>query len=181
MDYRKIHFLFHYTAYYLAWLGGITLAAKDMGVASTALVMIVTGMQVLWQINIDRRTQGLWQMVLDLAFMGTMVDSIFTVLGIIQFQANPFAPLMSPPWMIALWVNFAVVYYAVMSRLWSRYVLLGVGSLVSFPLVYWAGARMGAASFPHGDLSALLYGIVWMFLMPLSSFFYERQGICHEC
>lgn len=181
MDYRKVHFLFHYTAYYLAWVVGVTTAAKGFDTLSVIFVLLITGIQVLWQFKIDHRTLGLWQMVVDFTLLGTAIDSIFAVLGIIQFHADPFAPMASPPWMMALWVNFAVVYYAVMSRFRTRYVLLGAASFVSFPFVYLACARMGAVSFPNGDLSALLYGIVWALLMPLSAYFYERQGICHEC
>ena len=61
MDYRKVHFLFHYTAYYLAWVIGVATAAKGLGTVSVAFVLLITSIQVLWQFKIDHRTLGLWQ------------------------------------------------------------------------------------------------------------------------
>lgn len=178
---KRFQFPFHYSAYYIAWLLGVGLAARGEAWFSTAVVMGITAVQVIWQFLVAARTQGLLTMVLIFTLIGSLADTFIMQSGVIVFHANPFAPCLSPPWMWALWVNFAAVYYAVLTPFWGRYGVLAVVSAVSFPLVYLAGERLGAVAFPFGDASAILYGMVWVWLMPLCDYLYQRQGRCHEC
>lgn len=178
---RRLQFPFHYVAYYSAWLLGVTLPAHKAGWEAAWAVLAITAVQVIWQYKVDHRVQGLFRMVALFTVVGFVVDTLFMNLGVIVFADNPFMPYCSPPWMLALWINFAVVYYAVMHILWGRYFYLGVMSAFAFPLVYLAGIRLGAVSFPLGDETTLFYGLVWVWLMPLCDYLYGRQGVCHEC
>jgi hypothetical protein len=177
---KRFQFPFHYAAYYIAWLLGVGWAARGEGWLATGVVLGITALQVVWQYHVAERTRGLFRMVLFFTLMGSAADTLIMQSGLIVFHANPFAPYLSPPWMWALWVNFAVVYYAVLSVFWGRYGVLAAVSLVSFPLVYLAGERLGAVAFPFGDASAIVYGAVWVWLMPLCDYLYQRQGRCHD-
>lgn len=174
---KRFQFPFHYSAYYIAWLLGVGLAARGEGWVSSGVVLAITALQVIWQCWVARRTRGLVRMVLILTLIGSAADTAIMHSGVIVFDGNPWAPALSPPWMWALWINFAVVYYAVLTPFWGRYGILAVVSAISFPLVYLAGERLGAVAFPFGDASAILYGMVWVWLMPLCDYLYQRQGI----
>lgn len=174
---KRFQFPFHYSAYYIAWLLGVGLAARGQGWFSSAVVLGITALQVLWQFGVAGRTRGLARMVLLFTFIGSAADTALMHAGVIVFHGNPWAPVLSAPWMWALWVNFTVVYYAVLTPFWGRYGVLALVSAVSFPLVYLAGERLGAVTFPFGDASAILYGVVWVWLMPLCDYLYQRQGI----
>lgn len=177
---RRLQFPFHYIAYYVAWLLGVSMPAHQEGGWAVVVVLGITAIQLAWQVWIDKRVHGLLRMVAVFTVIGSIVDSVVMNMGLIVFRDNPWAPFCSPPWMIALWINFAVVYYAVMHILWGRYLYLGLMSALAFPLVYLAGERLGAVTFPLGDESALIYGALWLVLMPLCDYWSRKQGVCYD-
>lgn len=174
MQFSKIHFLFHYICYYAAWVLGVEYVANGKGLLAAGVVLAITAVQIAWQYLVQKRTSGLLLLVLIFTLAGFAVDSIFLYSGVIVFNANPWTHAWSPPWMISLWISFAVSYYAVMDRLWGHYWLIGFMSLFAFPAVYYAGIRLGVATLPKGMLSLSFYGIAWCVLMPLCDYTYQR-------
>lgn len=170
MTFSKLHFFFHYICYYAAWVLGVMYVAAGKGVLAATIVVAITALQVAWQYQVQKRTQGLLLMVLIFTLAGFIVDSIFLYEGMILFNANPWLHAWSPPWMISLWISFAVSYYAVMDKLWRRYWLIGFLSLFAVPFAYYAGIRLGVASLPKGIMSLGFYGLAWCVLLPTLSF-----------
>jgi hypothetical protein len=103
-----------------------------------------------------------------------LLDTIFMHAGIIRFSSNPFSPYFTAPWMIALWISFAILLYSVLSNLLSRYLLMGLLAFAGFPIAYASGVKMGAAFFPNGYLSCVIIGIAWAICLPLCLSFYNR-------
>ncbi len=165
---NKFHYIFHGLIYYIAWTLCILLAAHGIAWTNTIIVLILVSIQYYWQYHINHRYQGLNKLVIILSTLGTLSDSILLHLNIINFSANPFAPYMTPPWMIALWINFSIVLYSTLSHLFTHIYLLSALSFFGFSLAYIAGVKMGAASFPSGYFSAAWIGLIWMILLPAS-------------
>lgn len=176
-SFSKIHFIFHYICYYAAWVLGVEYVAAGKGLQATAIVLAITAVQVAWQYLVQKRSNGLLLMVLIFTLAGFVMDSVFLYSGVIVFNANPWAYAWSPPWMMSLWISFAVSYYAVMDRFWGRYWLIGIMSLFAFPVVYYAGIRLGVASLPKGVMSLGFYGLVWCVLLPLCDYVCRRFGL----
>lgn len=170
----KFHYLFHYVAYYIAWVAGIYCAALGHNSLAVSIVLGITGIQVAWQFTVAKRTQGIFLLIGIFTLGGFLIDTLFLRTGLVVFYANPFQTIMSPPWMISLWVSFAVAYYALMEPLWRRYALLGGMSFMAFPLAYLAGIKLGAGEFPYGVYSSLAYGVVWAFLLPACDYIFLK-------
>lgn len=171
---RKFHFMFHALAYNTAWIVGILLAASGQAWTSTVVVLLLVALQYYWQFYIYQQSRGLNELVILLTTVGTCIDTALLHAGLIIFTANPFAPYLCPPWMIALWISFAVILYATLSNLFKHLRLLALLSFLGFSLAYVAGARMGAAFFPRGYLTAILIGFIWMLLMPTIIYYYNK-------
>ena len=77
------------------------------------------------------------------------------------------AAALPPPWMVALWANFATTLNLSLAGLQSRPWLTALLGLVGGPLAYWGGAKLGAMTFvaPLPALIALALG--WAVLTPL--------------
>lgn len=77
------------------------------------------------------------------------------------------AAALPPPWMIALWANFATTLNLSLAGLQTRPWLAALLGLVGGPLAYWGGAGLGAMTFvaPLPALIALALG--WALLTPL--------------
>jgi hypothetical protein len=172
---RKLHYIFHLIAYYIAWSAGIYLAGKDHAWWATVVVLALVTVQICWQKFVKHETKYLWLLILLLTVIGTLTDTIFLHSGLIHFNANPFDPIISPPWIISMWISFAVIFFATLKRMFQLYFLLSLLSFIGFSLAYGMGAYLHAAFFPHGALSCLLVGATWAILLPLCMLAFNRM------
>lgn len=170
----KFHYLFHSIAYYVAWFSCITLAARGYAWLSSLIVIICVFLQIYWQYKIQHKTRGLWYLIGLVVFFSTLIDSLLICKGVIIFAANPFAPYVTSPWMIAIWISFTVILYATLYKLFNHLTLLGLLSFSGFALAYAIGAKMGAAFFPYGYKTCFLIGAIWLILLPFVVYCYKK-------
>lgn len=163
----KYHYLFHLIAYYLAWFGCMTFVARGEGWLSALIVIACVLPQLYWQYKIQHHTEGLWFLMGWMVLISTLMDSVLVYGGIIVYAANPFSPYATPPWMVTIWVSFAVILYATLQKLFDHLVILGLLSWVGFAFSFAMGAKMGAAYFPYGYKTCFLIGSIWMLLLPM--------------
>jgi hypothetical protein len=171
---NKLHYPFHFFAYYISWTACILLAARGMGGLAALIVLLFVVVQITWQYTVRKNTFGLFLLIVLLTLAGSLIDSLFVAGKLVIFASNPFAPYFTAPWMISLWVSLSVLFFSTLSNLFTRYVLLGLLSFGGFALAYAMGMRMGAAIFPLGYFTCLLVGLVWAILLPLIICFYQR-------
>jgi hypothetical protein len=170
----KFHYLFHSIAYYVAWFSCITLAARGYVWLSSLIVIICVFLQIYWQYKIQHKTRGLWYLIGLVVFFSTLIDSLLICKGVIIFAANRFAPYVTSPWMIAIWISFTVILYATLYKLFNHLTLLGLLSFAGFALAYAIGAKMGAAFFPYGYKTCFLIGAIWLILLPFVVYCYKK-------
>ena len=92
-------------------------------------------------------------------------------------MGSPFSWL-APPWIVALWLQFATSRETLLASLRDRPWIAAVVGAVGGPLAYGAGVRLGAASFPAGEttLSLLALAVVWGIVLPWATWFAYREG-----
>lgn len=144
------------------------------------MAIVVSAGEYAWQYFIGK-AQHLLLFIVLLTVIGFIVDSGFASLNLINFNANPFNPALCPPWMIGMWINFAIILYAHLFKYFTRYLWFTIASLLGFPLAYFIGVRMGAATLPPGNTSLVVVGITWGILFPLELYWYRRyfDKVCH--
>jgi Protein of unknown function (DUF2878) len=99
--------------------------------------------------------------------LGIVLDTALQSLSVIQFYGWALGPL-SPFWLWALWVMFALTLNASLSFLQTQPLALSaLLGLVFGPLSYVAGAEFGAAEIDLTALHLLVLGVVWMVAMPV--------------
>jgi hypothetical protein len=170
----KFHYLFHSIAYYVAWFSGITLAARGDAWLSSFIVIACVVLQIYWQYQIQHNTRGLGYLIGLVVIFSTLIDSLLIYKGVIIYAENPFAPYVTSPWMIAIWISFTVILYATLSKLFNHLILLGLFSFVGFSLAYTMGVKMGAAFFAYGYKTSFLIGAIWLILLPFVVYCYKK-------
>jgi hypothetical protein len=172
---NTLHYLFHTTAYYLAWFACISLVARGHAWLSPLIVMACVGLQLYWQRQTKRTLEGLWLLLGIVVSISTLIDSILVYTGVVIYSANPFSPYFTSPWMITIWISFTVVLYATLGRLFAHLFVLGVLSLLGFAIAFRIGESLGAAFFPYGsNITCLFIGVIWAILLPFCVYCYQR-------
>lgn len=166
-----VHLLFYVITYYLVWFAAIFSAAAGYYWLGFIVASLISAWQWWWlRQQVTARHLGL--LVLLFLLAGFVVDSTMSYCGFFIFYANPWQ--LAPPWIIGLWLNFGIVYYATLKHCFSQFRLLSLLALFGFPLAYVAGARLGAGEFVYGYASSVLIGAIWAILLPLISAFYLK-------
>ena len=99
--------------------------------------------------------------------LGVLLDSSLQQFAVIDFYGWALGPL-SPFWLWALWVLFALTLNSSLAFLQRQPLLLStVLGLVFGPLTYYAGAKLGAAGLDGSPVNLLSLALAWMLAMPL--------------
>lgn len=128
-------------------------------------------------IALVRRPREEIGLILFSAGIGAFADSVQTALGLVSFRSGSLAPWLCPPWIVALWMQFATLLRFSLSWRAGRYLVALLLGLVGDPLAFSAGVRLGAADLhPNRALSLLSLGIVWAAAFPLLVRLAARHG-----
>ncbi len=127
----------------------------------------------------ERREEA--ELLLGALALGLVVDTAHLRMGTLVFQGGHLHPDFAPPWLLVLWLQFASTLRFSMHWLAGRYVLGCFLGGVAGALAYWAGVRLGAASFGTTQAAALLrIGLSWALAMPvlllMAGLGEEREG-----
>ncbi len=94
---------------------------------------------------------------------------------LIAYPHGALWPGVVPPWLLALWVLFAIQLNVLFRWLRGRWGLaIALGALAG-PLSFRAGAALGAAHLPHPTLTLGVLAIGWALWMPTLVWMSERS------
>jgi hypothetical protein len=104
------------------------------------------------------------QMMFLLLCIGLIVDGTLHQIGFISFKETGF-PI--PFWLVIVWLALAITPHHCLSWLKNRMFLSAVFGALGGPIAYWAGARLGAATFNWSlPLSIGTLAVIWAALWP---------------
>ncbi|MBA5867992.1 MAG: DUF2878 family protein [Nitrospira sp. CR1.3] len=119
----------------------------------------------LW--NREDRWEEL-RLILAVGLLGFLVDSLLGYAGILVFRDSVITEWLCPPWLLALWLNFATVLRNSLGWLVRRYSLAAPLGGIFGPVSYYAGQEFGAlrlgVSLP---VVATVLSVLWALLVPL--------------
>ena len=109
------------------------------------------------------------KMMTFMFFLSQLVDGTLQQIGFFTF-ANPGFPI--PLWLMVIWLGLAITPNHSLAWLKNRPLLAAVFGALGGPFAYWAGARLGAASFGWALPQAVLFlAIIWAFTWSLVMYF----------
>ncbi|GAB2512208.1 DUF2878 domain-containing protein [Lysobacter humi (ex Lee et al. 2017)] len=100
---------------------------------------------------------------------GLLLDGLLAGAGALEYAASGRALFGVPPWILGLWVVFALTLRCSLAILQRRLVVAGLFGAVGGPLAYLGAARgWGAVVFPPDPLPTLLMlGVGWATALPV--------------
>jgi len=99
---------------------------------------------------------------------GFVFDSLLIAAGAYEAERWLLPPPLTAVWLVALWVNFALVLNVALGWLQGRWVLAAGLGLVGGPAAYYSGQRLGAVHLASPMWRSLLaLGVAWAIAIPL--------------
>ncbi len=161
---HPIKMLLFVSLYYFVWFTSIYLGSINQSYYALVISGVVSMIQIV--MLDDRKGLILWVVILTI--IGFLVDSLWAVTGVMYFKGNPWQPFAAP-WILALWINFSVLCFAIQNLLFKLLKITPLLALFGFPFAYYCGSQLGAAQF-NSSSSALLLAGIWFVVFPLSLF-----------
>lgn len=131
--------------------------------AMMALPLLLVHLVLSKTKNADLKMMGF------LLFLGLIVDSTLHQVGFFTFTITGF-PI--PFWLIVIWLGLAITPHHSLAWLKNRPLLSALFGALGGPVAYWAGVRLGAASFSWPMLQSLAFlAVIWAFIWTLVMYF----------
>ena len=99
--------------------------------------------------------------------LGFLFDTTLVTTGVFMPVSYILPRPFSPPWMVALWLNFAATLNVSLAWLRGNYALAAVFGAVGGPLAYYSGAKLGATEALPTTTGMLLLVVGWGLMTPL--------------
>jgi hypothetical protein len=122
----------------------------------------------------ERRWMELTLIVIA-GLLGTLIDSLYVMTGLLHYAASPPEAWLAPPWIGVMWMAFAMTFNESLVWLRRHYLAALILGAVGGPLAYWAGAGLGGLQWlrPPATAYAVL-ACVWALALPLLFWINEK-------
>jgi hypothetical protein len=149
----------------IVWFVTIIGAARGYGYAGP---LAAAGAYVIHMLFVSRTRLYDTVLVVLLVVLGLIADTLVAAVGAIDYGPLAVAGPLAPPFMLALWVNFALLLNYALRWMKGRYLVAVVMGAVGGPMAYYTGSRFGAVALP-GPLwyCVLVIGLEWALVMPI--------------
>lgn len=150
--------LVNYTLYQIGWFACVLGAASRRPWTGCLIGMILIGVHVALSVE---RVLEVRLMVLATA-VGAAVEVIQISAGTYRFTSGTVTDALPPPWLLALWAQFATTFRFSLRSVVMRPVLAVLFGAAGGPTAFLAGERLGAVTLlPPLGQSLLRLSISW--------------------
>ena len=147
----------------LGWFACVLGAGLGYPWLGPTVLPVVLGLNRWLSSDTPWAVRGLFRVALP----GILLDTVLGTAGILGFGANPFAPWLCPPWLLALWFMFAAMLLNTLGWLAGRDSLAALLGGIFGPFCFYAGERLGALTLgPTLLVGMAILAVAWALLLP---------------
>jgi hypothetical protein len=147
-----------------AWVAAVVGGAQGRWWPGVGAVALVVGLDLALAPDRGRTAARLAGALL----LGLLIDAALGLSGACAWVGGGASGRLPPPWLMALWPNFATLLTASLSWLTARPLLAGLLGMVGAPCAYASAARLHALTFPSGEAIGLAaIALAWLVATPL--------------
>lgn len=148
----------------LGWIGIVAGAATGYVIPGTLIAVLAIAEHLR---TASRRSAEIRLLALAL-IAGITWETALVSTGVLQYPGpGGLNDAMPPAWIVVLWALFATTLNNSLAWLKQHWSLAAIGGALGGPMAFWAGAQMGAVSFPVPVLALTVLAIGWALLLPL--------------
>jgi hypothetical protein len=140
----------------IGWFASILGAAGGHAFVGPVAVGLILAIHFRWL-----GTKREWPLLVLSGALGTLAESVLALTGLVSYRADPAPRWLCPPWITAMWVNFAMTLKHSLGWLEGRCVLALLLGALAGPLAYVAGERLGAIELARPPLALTTLGLIW--------------------
>lgn len=146
------------------WLAGVLGAANGLWWLGLASLAVVAPLQI--RLHADARTAiGVGLVV---GVVGAGADIALWGFGVLRLSADAGPAWLFAPWVLGLWINFALTLRVAFRWLEGRPVVCALLGALGGPVTYGAGAKLGAVTLGDSAVASLLIiAGEWALALPL--------------
>lgn len=160
-DYPNI---LNFALFQLVWWSAVGGAREGVDWAGPAVFLLLLPLHLYFSGEVKRELR----IVAAAGLLGLLLDSLQRNWGWVDFATQGSPTWLSPWWIVALWMNFAIVVNHTLRWFHGRYFWAALIGAVGGPVSYWAGARLGVVYFPDGlGLGLGSVALEWALAVPL--------------
>jgi hypothetical protein len=171
MEIKKYSTPANFIIFQVCWFACVIGAANNLGWLGPLLVLITVPLQI-HLLTENHRAEIFFVIICSIS--GFFLETLMII-------ANVYTPVdqgwgqVCPPWMAALWFNFALLVSISLAWLKDKYTAATILGAVAGPVAYWGGEKLGAltvaATFRSGYL---ILAVVWALALPLLIYLHDR-------
>jgi hypothetical protein len=171
MGIRKYSTPVNFIIFQVCWFTCVMGAANDLGWLGPLLVLITVPLQI-HLLTKNHRAEIFFVIICGIS--GSLLETLMII-------ANVYTPVdqgwgqVCPPWMAALWFNFALLVSISLAWLKGKYTAAAILGALAGPIAYWGGEKLGAltlsATFVRGYM---LLAVIWALALPLLVYLHDR-------
>lgn len=148
---RHTH-LINYALYQIGWFACVLGGASHHPWTGFLIAMVLVGMHVA--LSVERSLEV--RLVVLAATIGAVVEMVQIAAGTYRFTSGTVTDALPPPWLLAMWAQFATTFRFSLRRVVTRPVLAALFGAAGGPIAFLAGERLGAVTL----LPPLAYGLL---------------------
>lgn len=160
-----------------AWFAAVLGASKGVPWLGPLMTIAVGALHL----SINANKNGEIRLLLISGVIGFLFDSLLIATEVFRPVPHLYPPPWSPPWMVSLWLNFAMTLNVSLAWLKHRYLLAALFGAVGGPLAYLSGAKLGATETVPSSNGLLILAIGWLVITPLLVFIAEKTSYHMRC
>ena len=153
----------NFIVFQVCWFASVMGAANNLWWLGPLLVLITVPLQIYLL------TKGYWAQVLFVIICGISGFLLETLLiiGSVYTPVSLEWGYICPPWMAALWFNFAMLVSISLTWLKGRYGFAFILGGIFGPLAYWGGEKLGALTVADAFWQGYFpLAILWALALP---------------
>jgi len=163
--------LINYAIYQIGWFACVLGAASQRPWTGLVIAMALIGVHLVLS---EERSIEIRLMVLATA-VGAVVETIQIAAGTYRFTSGTLADALPPPWLLAMWAQFATTFRFSLRRLITRPVPAVLFGATGGPIAFLAGEALGAVTLlPPLGYSLLRLSISWAIALAIFSVVVRR-------
>jgi len=164
--------LVNYALYQAGWFACVLGAARGLPGWGSAVACTLAAVHV----GLTREPAIELRLMAVAVVVGVLIETILLASGVYAFSSGTLVAGWPPPWMIALWMQFAATFRLSLRPILARPLRALAFGAVGGPLAFLAGERLGAVTFlqPYGVSLAAL-AVAWAVAMGFFSALIQRM------
>ena len=174
MSIKKLSTPINFVLFQACWFACVWGGANNYGWLGPVLVAITVPLQVYF-ITENHKAETFFVIISGLS--GFVLETILILAGV-YFLAGQSNLQICPPWMAALWFNFAMLVSISLVWLKEKYLLAAILGGLAGPVAYWGGEKLGAITvadaFMRGYVPLML---LWAIALPCFVYVHSRMAL----